>query len=537
MTSSIDWRRSLRDRPTPPIRQSARQSEIESRWERQALGAKRSRIRRSHSAEAAVRAPQPQLLIDGDGPIGGLTVEELAELRAIIANSPLGSLTAEELAELRAIKANPSLTAEEWAELRAMQAAAATDAAASIPEPSPALIEAPPSRGTQGAARAHPEALPERSPVALDTPPRPTPNPVHSEAVHPEAVHPVAVHPVASTAAVVAATVVPCDGARPARSDVDDEQNGGAVLGSVSTAWALDGAELGTSSSVVGDAVLGTSDHSALGVAEPLMRVGVAANEYRPTRRPTSPPAHDASSPSKLASSPSKLALHRCRRYTWDEDDEGPEPTTRRAEHDARRSDQNERRAEQDARRTEQDARRAEQASEVDELSFGTYPNTWETAFGTYPNTWETGSAHAEKAAAGQPPERSMHAAGQPPERSMHAAGQPPQRSMELRETLFFCGPQSRPQSRAHHDASESELELPLPSPSYAPNTAPLHPAVPSPSYPLPSYPLPSPLPSPLPYPSYPSASSPSPPSPSLCTPSSCFCFACGAKLVRPSVP
>ena len=514
MTSSIDWRRSLRDRPTPPIRQSARQSEIESRWERQALGAKRSRIRRSHSAEAAVRAPQPQLLIDGDGPIGGLTVEELAELRAIIANSPLGSLTAEELAELRAIKANPSLTAEEWAELRAMQAAAATDAAASIPEPSPALIEAPPSRGTQGAARAHPEALPERSPVALDTPPRPTPNPVHSEAVHPEAVHSEVVHPVASTAAVVAATVVPCD--------VDDEPNGGAVLGSVSTAWALDGAELGTSSSVVRDAVLGTSDHSALGVAEPLMRVGVAANEYRPA----SPPAHDASSPSKLASSPSKLALHRCRRYTWDEDDEGPEPTTRRAEQDARRSDQNERRAEQDARRTEQDARRAEQASEVDELSFGTYPNTWETAFGTSPKTWETGSAHAEKAASRQPPQRSMHAARQRPERSM-----------ELRETLFFCGPQSRPQSRAHHDASESELELPLPSPSYAPNTAPLHPAVPSPSYPLPSYPLPSPLPSPLPYPSYPSASSPSPPSPSLCTPSSCFCFACGAKLVRPSVP
>ena len=534
MTSSIDWRRSLRDRPTPPIRQSARQSEIESRWERQALGAKRSRIRRSHSAEAAVRAPQPQLLIDGDGPIGGLTVEELAELRAIIANSPLGSLTAEELAELRAIKANPSLTAEEWAELRAMQAAAATDAAASIPEPSPALIEAPPSRGTQGAARAHPEALPERSPVVLDTPPRPTPNPVHSEAVHPEAVHSEVVHPVASTAAVVAATVVPCDGARPARPDVDDEPNGGAVLGSVSTAWALDGAELGASSSVVGDAVLGTSDHSALGVAEPLMRVGVAANEYRPAcnegghqhaMRVGVPPAHDASFPSKLASSPSKLALHRCRRYTWDEDDEGPEPTTRRAEQDARRSDQNERRAEQDARRTEQDARRAEQASELDELSFGTYPNTWETAFGTSPKTWETGSAHAEKA----------------------AARQPPQRSMELRETLFFCGPQSRPQSRAHHDASESELELPLPSPSYTPNTAPLHPAVPSPSYPLPSYPLPSyplpsypfpsPLPSPLPYPSYPSASSPSPPSPSLCTPSSCFCFACGAKLVRPSVP
>jgi hypothetical protein len=130
MASSIDWRRSLRDRPTPPIRQSVRQSEIESRWERQALGAKR-KPRRSHSAAAlAVRAPQPQLLIDGDGPIGGLTVEELAELRAIIANSPLGSLTAEELAELRAMKANPSLTAEEWGELRAMQAAAAADAAA-----------------------------------------------------------------------------------------------------------------------------------------------------------------------------------------------------------------------------------------------------------------------------------------------------------------------------------------------------------------------------------------------------------------------
>ena len=373
----------------------------------------------------------------------------------------------------------------------------------------------------------------------LDAPPRPTPFPTHSEAVHSEAVH-----SEVATAAVVAATVGQCDSAEPTRRDVDDEQNHGSSYlirdgsvddeqnhGSVSTAKALDGAVLGSVSSVVGGAVLGsmssavegTSGRLAVGVAEPLMRVGAAAYE----RSQTFSPANEVSSPAnehRPASSPSKLAIHRSRRYTWDEDDEGPGPSTRRAE--------------PSSRRTEQEARRAEQASELDERSFGSYPNTWErdcpNLDGSYPNTWERDSADEEHAA-GPQPERSMEL--RETLTSKHLVFPQPERCMELRETLFFCGPQSRPQSRGHHDTSESDLELPLASPSHpspspytAPNTAswhpsqsPLYPAIPSPSYRLP-------------YPSYPSAPSPSAPSPSLSTPSSRFCFACGTKLVRTSV-